>query len=268
MFESEFTSTRTKGGVPPVWCNALFRDVAVSVGCLALSFVLNFFAGNFATKRAGNSVADLLLDNLPVLDVDLVFIEGSLLLWFFVGALVIARPERIPFVFKAMALFILIRSGFIVLTHLGPFPNQSQLDSNSIIRVFTFGGDLFFSGHTGSSFLMALIFWRYARLRYLFVSYSALFAAAVLLGHLHYSIDVFAAFFISYGIFDLAKFLFSREYELFERARTWIDRPKVATVSEVAPNFYLAAAHMPGRPDRLHLTRNQRLEIDPIDVPK
>ena len=41
------------------------------------------------------------------------------------------------------------------------------------------------------------------------------FGAVVLVGHLHYSIDVFAAFFITYGIHDLAKFLFSQELHVF-----------------------------------------------------
>ena len=36
--------------------------------------------------------------------------------------------------------------------------------------------------------------------------------AVVLLGHFHYSIDVFAAFFIAYGIADLAKKFFAKEY--------------------------------------------------------
>lgn len=86
------------------------------------------------------------------------------------------------------------------------------------MQSFTFGGDLFFSGHTGAPFLLALMFWKDPRLRLTFLAATALFGAAVLLGHLHYSIDVFAAFFISYGIHDLARFVFRREQESFDRA--------------------------------------------------
>ena len=193
-------------------------DIAHSAVCLMLSILLNFHATSFAASRASSSVTDLLLDNLSVVNVDIVFIEGSLLLWLFVLLLRMQRPERIPFVFKSMALFVLVRSAFIVLTHLGPYPERSALDSNAILRIFTSDSDLFFSGHTGAPFLLALMFWKGPRLRTFFLSASAVFAISVLLGHLHYSIDVFAAFFISYGIFDLAKFLFHREHALFEKA--------------------------------------------------
>ena len=43
---------------------------------------------------------------------------------------------------------------------------------------------------------------------------SLVFGTAVLLGHLHYSIDVFSAFFITYAIFHLAIWLFPKDYGL------------------------------------------------------
>ncbi len=212
---------RTRNWQPSLFTRldkAIIPDIIWSAVYLALSFLVNFYAGSFATKHTSNSVTDLLLDNLPVVRVDIVFIEGSLLLWLFVCALLLCQPERIPFVLKSVALFVLVRSAFIVLTHLGPFPERSTLDANEIIQLFTFGSDLFFSGHTGAPFLLALIFWKQPVLRAFFLGASALFGISVLVGHLHYSIDVFAAFFITYGIFDMAKFLFAREHVLFENA--------------------------------------------------
>ena len=199
----------------PLLDRRLLYDISIAVVLLALSIVSNFYAGNFATSSVSNPVTDIILDNVPVVNVDFIFVEGPLLLWLFVGVLLIVRPERIPFVLKGLALFILVRSGFIILTHIGPFPTRSKFDLNGLMQSFTFGGDLFFSGHTGSPFLLALMFWKEPRLRVTFLVATALFGTAVLLGHLHYSIDVFAAFFISYGIHDLARFLFRREWELF-----------------------------------------------------
>ncbi len=196
----------------------LLYDVGISIILLALSIVSNFYAGNFATENISNPVTDIILDNVPVVNIDFIFVEGPLFLWLFVCLLLIIRPERIPFVFKGLALFLFVRSGFIILTHIAPFPTRSKFDPNELMRAFTFGGDLFFSGHTGAPFLLALMFWKDPRLRFTFLTATALFGAAVLLGHLHYSIDVFAAFFISYGVNDLAMFLFRRDWEHFDAA--------------------------------------------------
>jgi hypothetical protein len=78
------------------------------------------------------------------------------------------------------------------------------------------GNDLFFSGHTGYPFLLALIFWNIPVLRYFFFLCSIAGGVVVLLGHLHYSIDVFSAFFIAYGVFEIAKKIFNKEYNLLK----------------------------------------------------
>jgi membrane-associated phospholipid phosphatase len=84
------------------------------------------------------------------------------------------------------------------------------------LNKLTFGGDLFFSGHTGLPFLMALIFWNHPRLRYTFIAASLIFGTSAILGHYHYSIDVFAAYFITYSIFHIARTMFRSDLRLFE----------------------------------------------------
>ena len=79
---------------------------------------------------------------------------------------------------------------------------------------------LFFSGHTGLPFLLALMFWEHKVIRNIFLTFSFTFAIVVLLGHIHYSIDVLSAFFISYGILDVCKFLFKREWKIFNGEST------------------------------------------------
>jgi membrane-associated phospholipid phosphatase len=64
---------------------------------------------------------------------------------------------------------------------------------------------------------MALIFWNKFPVRVVFLSLSLVFAVAVLLAHVHYSIDVLAAPFMTYGIFEIARYFFPRDYELIER---------------------------------------------------
>ncbi|MEK7134975.1 MAG: phosphatase PAP2-related protein, partial [Patescibacteria group bacterium] len=100
-------------------------------------------------------------------------------------------------------------------THLGPILQQAPLTSNVMFRNLMFGADYFFSGHTGLPFLLALSYWSNKYLRNIFLTISFIFGASALLGHYHYSIDVFAAFFISYGILHIARWLFAKDYKLF-----------------------------------------------------
>lgn len=181
------------------------------------SLLVNYAAGSYATRVAGNAVTDVILDNLPAVDTGFIFVEGALLFILLVAGIFIKEPWRMPFILKAAAAFVLIRSFFIVLTHIGPMPDQVPVDADSLIRMITFGGDLFFSGHTGMPFLFALAFWDNKVLRAVFLATSIIAGFSVLLGHLHYSIDVFAAYFITYGIFAAAKKLFASDYDIFLR---------------------------------------------------
>ncbi len=186
----------------------------VAFGLLLVSLVINFYAGAYATEKASNAVTDVVLSNIRVYDVDGFFVYGALLFWVFIAWLLIREPNRIPFTLKAIALFTLIRSLFISLTHMGPFPERLEVNSNFMGK-FTSGGDLFFSGHTGLPFLMALVFWNTKPLRYLFIASSMLFGAVVLMAHLHYSIDVLSAFFITYSIYHIAEIIFRTDKLLF-----------------------------------------------------
>jgi len=196
-----------------VWRSKDFLSSALlGVGLLLASFVANYYAGVYADSSQSNAVGDLLLDHLPVYNVEAIFFEGFFVLLILVILILAYRPKAIPFTIKSVALFILIRSVFITLTHLKIFPQHAFLDPNDTFQnVFTFGGDLFFSAHTGLPFLFALIFWKDRRARFFFLVASAFFAAIVLLGHLHYSIDVFAAFFITYSIYRMAGFFFGKD---------------------------------------------------------
>ncbi len=63
---------------------------------------------------------------------------------------------------------------------------------------------------------MALIYWDSPRLRNLFIATSIIFGIVVLLSHLHYTIDVASAFFITYGIYRIAIKLFARDYHILK----------------------------------------------------
>jgi len=189
-------------------------NFALSMLLLFASLFANYFANVYTTNHVSNYVSDIILDNLPVVNVDFVFVEGAIALWLFVIFLLIRDPQKIPFVVKGIAVFVLIRSFFIMLTHLALPPDHSYLDPASTFRYITAGNDMFFSSHTGLPYLMALNFWANKKLRIFFIGTAIIFAASVLLGHLHYSIDVFAAFFITYSIFHICQRLFPGDYRL------------------------------------------------------
>ncbi len=194
-----------------------FRIAAlISLVLFFASVVANFYAGIYATNRASNYVEDIVLSNTPVVNVDFLFVYGTLLLIVAAVLLCAVHPKRIPFVLHALTLFYFIRATFVSLTHLGPFPDHALLvDGPNLFAKMFSGADLFFSGHTGVPFLLALIFWQEEHLRYLFLAWSGFFAVIVLLGHLHYSIDVLAAFFITFTIYQIALWLFPRDRALF-----------------------------------------------------
>jgi hypothetical protein len=188
----------------------------ISLVMLIAACLINFYAGTYATEKASSSVTDIILSNIRVFDVDGVFKYATLGFWGFLILLFFYDLKQFPFTVKTLSFFIVIRSLFISLTHLGPFPSQIQFLESDIISKFSFGGDLFFSGHTGIPFLFALIFWEIKWLRYLFIASSLFFGAVVLLGHLHYSIDVLSAFFITYTIYHLSTIIFKNDFASFK----------------------------------------------------
>ncbi len=205
----------------------LVTALAIALVILVASLVVNYFAALYAADRESNAVTDIVLSNIPVFDVDYTFVYGPIIFWIFIAGILLHDPRRLPFAIKSIALFVLVRSVFITLTHIGPFPDQIVLDtwtpswlhaisSSSNFFIFSSGGDLFFSGHTGLPFLMALIFKDNRLLRNLCIFAAIFFGVVVLLGHLHYSIDVLSAFFITYSIYHLSLWMFKKDKLMFD----------------------------------------------------
>ena len=188
------------------------------------SILANYCAGLYAASHASNSVTDIVLSNTPVFNVDGLLVYGAVALLLFVITLILTHPKRIPFTMQSLTIFLFTRAGFISLTHLRTFPIHAQSTFTDPISVFLYnaflyGDDLFFSGHTGVPFLMALLFWRDTTIRYIFLGWTVVFGTAVLLGHVHYTIDVASAFFITYGVYEISKYFFPKDYKLFNSVK-------------------------------------------------
>jgi hypothetical protein len=204
----------------PYFTNRRFLlSTGFSLVLLLASLIVNYFAGTYASSVESNPVTDIILSHIRVYDVDAIFIYGALFFIFFIIYLCIRYPNYLPFTLKSIALFTVIRSMFIVLTHIAPFPTAVSINVINWLKDFSFSGDLFFSGHTGLPFLIGLIFWDKKYIRWFCIFSSIFFAIVVLMGHLHYSIDVFAAFFITYTIYHISEVFFVRDLHLLHNGR-------------------------------------------------
>ena len=192
-------------------CSLIFSILA-----LIFAFVIHHISVTYANKMASSSVADIFLSNIRVFDVDWVFVYGPVLFYLFILITVSLKHfRRLPFLLYSISLFTIIRSLFVCLTHLGPFPTQASIGIDSIFNSFSVGNDFFFSGHTGLPFLVALIFWDILPIRIVSLLASIFFGIVVLLGHYHYTIDVLSAFFITFSIYEIAKVFFKKERKFF-----------------------------------------------------
>lgn len=189
---------------------SLLESIILFIG----SVYVTHYASRYAEIRASNHVDDIILSNTRVYNFEVVFVYVAIMLGLFVITLCLRFTKTAPFLIKAVSLFIVIRSLFVSMTHIGPFPLKLELESN-LLNFITSGNDLFFSGHTGLPFLIALIFWNHLYIRILFLSASVVLGATALLSHLHYTIDVFAAFFITYSIYHIAIKLFKKDFDFF-----------------------------------------------------
>lgn len=201
--------------------SSLLRAFALLGVAYTVEHFANVYAFDYSLRPTSNYVGDLILDNIPVIGLNFIIVEVALIA-IVLGTLfvVFSKPRYVLFTLKAIALFIIIRAIFISLTHVGIHPDNIMPGVgvfDSIYLYLNFQTGLFFSGHTGLTFLMALIFWKEFRVRIAFLTLSFIFAVAVLLAHIHYSIDVLAAPFMTYGIFEIARYFFPKDYELIER---------------------------------------------------
>lgn len=192
------------------------RALIVALIFLSVAFIFQFYATAYSARVPSNSVPDLLLDHLPIVNLNYIIVEGAL--GAIVGSIVLllSKPRYLLFTLKTVAIFVATRAVFVSLTHLGIYPGQINPDNGFFDRIYTGLGleaGFFFSSHTGLPFLMSLIFWNERFWRYVFLTISVVFAISVLLAHVHYSIDVFAAPYITYTVFKMSQYFFKQDYK-------------------------------------------------------
>jgi hypothetical protein len=123
-----------------------------------------------------------------------------------VGVVLLSRePKLLLIALQSYVVMVVIRIIAMTLVPLEPPPTMIPL-ADPTVEYFGTGTlltkDLFFSGHTSTLFLLFLT----AQIRWqkmLFLACVVVVAVCVLVQHVHYTIDVFAAPFFAYGAYRL-----------------------------------------------------------------
>jgi hypothetical protein len=201
------------------WTREHVRSLVNALILLALATVFQFYASAYVERTPGNPAVDLFLGILPVVNLNFLIVEGALAAIALSVILVLAKPQYLLFTLKAGAIFIATRAMFIAVTHIGIYPGQINPDVGFFDRIYTGLGleaGFFFSGHTGLPLLMALILWNKKFWRYAYIILSVVFGIAVLFAHIHYTMDVLAAPYMTYGIFKMSQYFFPEDYKMTE----------------------------------------------------
>lgn len=145
-------------------------------------------------------LSDMILDNVPVIDLSLVYDIFCLVVLAAVIIYVIHRDQfhRVPYIMFLCGIFFIIRGIFIVLT---PFGNPPEFNgSDPLFNGFSkYELGVYPSGHVGNSFLMLLLVYDKVY-RYILWFCLAVIIITLIFSHGHYSIDILSGFFFAYAI--------------------------------------------------------------------
>ncbi len=191
-----------KGNWKEAWLFPSFRTQTIfTLTFLAFLgvFITPFFA--YIQSAPGFVINDPILNRLPVQD----FSVSIFLLIYSVIILTVVNISTYPIIFlkciQAYCLLVTIRIFCLYMVPLNPEGLMIPLNDPFVGRLFYNGTvitkDLFFSGHVSTMFLFFLVI-PFRSLKYYFLTATILVSIFILIQHVHYSIDVMAAPFVSY----------------------------------------------------------------------
>ncbi len=191
-----------------------YRKTELIITVLFLAVILfvfpNFLA--FVEGRQGVVLADPILELFNPIDLTwLIFglIYISLIVAIFSFA---AKPEILLLALQSYSLLVIFR---IMVMYSAPLdaPGKMILLNDPFVQFFGSGEvltkDLFFSGHTATLFLLFLVSDK-NHLKIIFLISTVLVGIAVLLQHVHYTIDVLAAPFFAYSSYKMVTIINER----------------------------------------------------------
>ncbi|MBE0538966.1 MAG: phosphatase PAP2 family protein [Ignavibacterium sp.] len=183
--------------------NKIELIVTVVLLVIVLTSLANFL--KFVEARSGVVLPDPILTLFNPIDLTwLIFLLIYLSLIVAI-AMLSKNPEQLLFAVQLYTLMVAVRIIAMYLLPLDP-PTTMIILNDPFVEFFgtgqTLTKDLFFSGHTATLFILFLVSEKKV-FKSLFLISTIAVAIAVLLQHVHYTIDVFAAVFFTYACYKI-----------------------------------------------------------------
>jgi hypothetical protein len=185
----------------------VFKNRYLYIGLLSvlagigLNYASQAYLHNYMSEgKTLPMLSDLILDNLPVIDLSLVYDILVLVSIFLVVVYIVHKKDfnRIPLFLLLCGFFYIVRGVFIVLT---PFGNPPSFNgSDPLFHGFAnYELGVYPSGHAGLLFLLLLLV--KDKVYKLIISFCLIVVIiALFLAHGHYSIDILSGIFFAYAI--------------------------------------------------------------------
>lgn len=181
---------------------------------IVLITVLFFFSRflQFIESRGGVVLPDPVLNTFN--PIDLTWFTFGLIYLSVIAALIslFPKPQRLMIAIQSYTLLLIFRTIVMYLTPLEAPYTLIPLN-DPLVQLFGNGeilrDDLFFSGHTATLFLLYLVA-KNKILKRTFLLFTIFVGIALILQHVHYTIDVVAAPFFSYASFKIIMIIKSK----------------------------------------------------------
>jgi hypothetical protein len=187
--------------IPLVKSRYLYIGILSVIAGTGLNFASEAYLHNYMSEgKTLPMLSDLILDNLPFVNVSLIYdifclVPILLVLIYFVHK---KDYDRIPFFLLMSGIFYIVRGIFIVLT---PFGNPPMFNgSDPLFNGFSkYELGVYPSGHAGNVFLMFLLV-KDKGYKWLIFICMVVVVTALFLARGHYSIDILSGLFFAYAI--------------------------------------------------------------------
>jgi hypothetical protein len=199
---SKFSFSETiKLLIPVLKSKYLYIGLLCTFAGSGLNFVSQAYLHRYISEgKALPMLSDLILDNLPLIDLSLIYDIVALIPIILTFVYFFHKKDfnRIPFFLLMVGIFYIVRGVFIVLT---PFGNPPLFNgSDPLFHGFAnYELGVYPSGHTGSVFMLFLLV-KDKVYKWIFGTCLVVVILTLFISHGHYSIDILSGIFFGYAI--------------------------------------------------------------------